>query len=166
MRVRKQVDGAVALDLQMVHPVYSHGGSQRLLLLLPCVLHVSRVPGVAAWRSWLNKYGCNMPLLPKTLDDLPPLMSRRESLDRFNQHTAHCPDCQKVRKRMPPASSVHNACDSGAAVLPLLGVVEWWFMVVCNVQIAGSPSGCMVADCGDAEQWCSQPCCSDQTHKR
>jgi hypothetical protein len=53
--------------------------------------------GVAAWRAWLQKYGSAMPLLPKQLSDLPPLMSRRQALDRFEQHTKHCPDCQKVR---------------------------------------------------------------------
>lgn len=53
--------------------------------------------GVAAWRAWLQRYGSAMPLLPKQLSDLPPLMSRRQALDRFEQHTKHCPDCQKVR---------------------------------------------------------------------
>lgn len=28
-----------------------------------------------------------MPLLPHTLSDLPPEMSRREALDRYSQHT-------------------------------------------------------------------------------
>ena len=52
--------------------------------------------GVAAWRSWLSKYGAAMPVLPRTLEDLPPLMDRRETLDRYHQHTKHCPDCMKV----------------------------------------------------------------------
>jgi hypothetical protein len=65
-----------------------------LLLLWPLLLLSA---GVAAWRSWLTKFGADMPLLPKKLEDLPPLMSRRESLDRLSQHTEHCPDCQKVR---------------------------------------------------------------------
>jgi hypothetical protein len=52
--------------------------------------------GVAAWRAWLQRYGSAMPLLPKKLSDLPPLMSRRQALDRFEQHTKHCPDCMKV----------------------------------------------------------------------
>jgi hypothetical protein len=52
--------------------------------------------GVAAWRSWLSKFGQAMPVLPRKLEDLPPLMDRRQSLDRYSQHTAHCPDCQKV----------------------------------------------------------------------
>ena len=52
--------------------------------------------GVAAWRAWLSRYGAAMPLLPRRPQDLPPLMSRREALDRFEQHTKHCPDCQRV----------------------------------------------------------------------
>jgi len=38
--------------------------------------------GVAAWRTWLSKFGREMPVLPRKLDDLPPLMDRRQSLDR------------------------------------------------------------------------------------
>jgi hypothetical protein len=70
------------------------------MLLLSSLLVWFPVPhlaGVAAWRSWLTKFGAEMPLLPKKLEDLPPLMSRRESLDRLSQHTEHCPDCQQVR---------------------------------------------------------------------
>eukprot|EP00879_Flechtneria_rotunda_P013512 GHRR01014109.1.p1 GENE.GHRR01014109.1~~GHRR01014109.1.p1 ORF type:complete len:485 (+),score=156.42 GHRR01014109.1:529-1983(+) len=52
--------------------------------------------GVAAWRSWLQKYGNAMPVLPRKLSDLPPLMDRRQTLDRYHQHTQHCPDCQKA----------------------------------------------------------------------
>lgn len=65
--------------------------------------------GVAAWRAWLQRYGSAMPLLPRKLEDLPPLMSRRQALDRFEQHTKHCPDCQKVCRGRLGASGT-RAC--------------------------------------------------------
>ena len=39
-------------------------------------------------------------MLPKRLSDLPPLMTRREALDRLSQHTRHCPSCQRALKRI------------------------------------------------------------------
>lgn len=78
--------------------------------------------GVAAWRAWLQKFGAAMPLLPRRLEDLPPLMSRRQALDRYEQHTKHCPDCQKVccagerheRVRLCVGTPKHTACLRGA----------------------------------------------------
>jgi hypothetical protein len=67
--------------------------------------------GCAARR--LQRYGAAMPLLPRKPGDLPPLMSRREALDRFEQHTKHCPDCQRVRVlrlRAPAGGCALPAC--------------------------------------------------------
>ncbi|GBF96942.1 hypothetical protein Rsub_09022 [Raphidocelis subcapitata] len=59
--------------------------------------------GITSWRSWLDRFGRALPVLPKTLADLPPEMSRREALDRYSQHTQHCPDCRKALARIDAA---------------------------------------------------------------
>jgi hypothetical protein len=56
--------------------------------------------GVAAWRSWLERFGRKLPVLPRRLSDLPPLMEPRVVLDRWSQHTQHCPTCQRALKRI------------------------------------------------------------------
>jgi len=53
-----------------------------------------------------HRYGRNLPTLPKTLSDLPPQMSRREALDRYSQHTQHCPDCKRALGRIEAALPV------------------------------------------------------------
>ena len=52
---------------------------------------------VAAFRKWLDERGGGGP--PTRLSgQLPPLDDRQEMfLDRFNQHTRHCPSCMGVR---------------------------------------------------------------------
>jgi pheophorbide a oxygenase len=56
--------------------------------------------GVAAWRSWLERFGRKLPVLPRRLSDLPPLMEPRVVLDRWSQHTQHCLACQRTLKRI------------------------------------------------------------------
>ena len=51
---------------------------------------------MAAFRKWLDVRGGGGPptKLPR---DLPPLVDRQEVfLDRFEQHTKHCPYCSAV----------------------------------------------------------------------
>ncbi|KAF8073221.1 hypothetical protein HT031_000882 [Scenedesmus sp. PABB004] len=91
--------------------------------------------GVAAWRSWLSRYGSAMPLLPRKLSDLPPLMSRRESLDRFGQHTAHCPDCHKALKRIDLALPLTWA--AAAAALLVAGVAAASGAPLLSGRVAG-----------------------------
>eukprot|EP00878_Enallax_costatus_P019039 GHUV01020074.1.p2 GENE.GHUV01020074.1~~GHUV01020074.1.p2 ORF type:complete len:151 (+),score=48.51 GHUV01020074.1:1532-1984(+) len=89
--------------------------------------------GVAAWRSWLTKYGAAMPLLPKTLDDLPPLMDRRETLDRYHQHTKHCPDCMKALKRIDTALPVTWAATAAAILVAGVSAASGTPLLSANV---------------------------------
>ena len=59
------------------------------------VIYLDRL--VAAFRKWLDERGGGGP--PTRLpQQLPPLEERQEVfLDRFNQHTRHCPKCLGVR---------------------------------------------------------------------
>ncbi|KAF6256401.1 hypothetical protein COO60DRAFT_1640750 [Scenedesmus sp. NREL 46B-D3] len=91
---------------------------------------------VAAWRSWLTKFGADMPLLPKELQDLPPLMSRRQSLDRLSQHTQHCPDCQQALKRITLALPVTWA--AAAAALLVAGVAAATGAPLLSWSVAGA----------------------------
>jgi hypothetical protein len=52
--------------------------------------------GVATWYTWLKRFGNQLPVMAKSITDLPPLMSRQQVLDRYEQHTKHCTKCQKV----------------------------------------------------------------------
>jgi hypothetical protein len=56
--------------------------------------------GVATWYTWLNRFGQELPVMAHSITDLPPLMSRQQVLDRFEQHTKHCTKCQKVSGRV------------------------------------------------------------------
>lgn len=37
---------------------------------------------VLAWRKWLDRFGDQLPVLPKTAADLPPLLPREQVFDR------------------------------------------------------------------------------------
>ncbi len=47
---------------------------------------------IVTFRRWLEDHGGSVP----TLEETPPALSKRESLDRHHQHTRHCSHCQKV----------------------------------------------------------------------
>ncbi|WIA09707.1 hypothetical protein OEZ85_009091 [Tetradesmus obliquus] len=98
--------------------------------------------GVAAWRSWLTKFGADMPLLPKTLQDLPPLMSRRDSLDRLSQHTQHCPDCQQALKRINLALPATWA--AAAAALLVAGVAAATGAPLLSWNVAGAAAAAVL----------------------
>jgi hypothetical protein len=42
---------------------------------------------VVAWRRWLDTHGLDLPTLPRSAGDMPPLMPREQVLDRLKQHT-------------------------------------------------------------------------------
>lgn len=98
--------------------------------------------GVAAWRAWLQRYGSAMPLLPRRLADLPPLMSRRQALDRFEQHTKHCPDCQKTLKRVEFALPATWA--AAAAAVLVAGVAAASGAAVLSLPVAGAAAAAVV----------------------
>lgn len=53
--------------------------------------------GVTTWFTWLKRFGRELPVMARSVTDLPPLMSREQVLDRYEQHTKHCTKCQQVR---------------------------------------------------------------------
>jgi hypothetical protein len=75
--------------------------------------------GVQAWRSWLQGPGSRLPTWPQSAADLGPIVSRREALDRYEQHTKHCRHCSKALKDidgkwLPGAALVAAACFAAA----------------------------------------------------
>ncbi|KAI8465279.1 MAG: pheophorbide a oxygenase [Monoraphidium minutum] len=79
--------------------------------------------GVSSWRSWLDSYGRAFPLLPSSLADLPPQMTRRQVLDRFSQHTEHCPSCRSTLARID-------------AALPLLAALSAALLLLSGLSLA------------------------------
>lgn len=55
--------------------------------------------GVASIRTWFDRYGAAFPLLPHTLQDLPPLLPREQALDRC----ALMAMCQQASNACAPA---------------------------------------------------------------
>lgn len=38
---------------------------------------------VMSWRKWIDKFGSNLPVLPSSAADLPPMMAREQVFDRW-----------------------------------------------------------------------------------
>ncbi len=65
--------------------------------IIDLVCHTGR--GVVAFRRWYHGKGQGgPPYFNPGQDVLPPAsIPRTQLLDRWGQHTQHCPSCQKVR---------------------------------------------------------------------
>jgi hypothetical protein len=61
---------------------------------------------VLAWRKWIDRFGMALPVLPKDVSDLPPVMPREQVFDRYNQHTKHCPHCMAALRNVTIAAAV------------------------------------------------------------
>ncbi|GLC41145.1 hypothetical protein PLESTF_000801600 [Pleodorina starrii] len=69
---------------------------------------------VVAVREWFDKFGGVVPTCePGT--PLPPRLTKREALDRYSQHTAHCRHCQKALRNVDVATGVAAAAGLLAA---------------------------------------------------
>ncbi|KXZ52663.1 hypothetical protein GPECTOR_9g708 [Gonium pectorale] len=84
---------------------------------------------VVALRRWLDSHGAPTPTC-ETGTRLPPLLPKREVLDRYGQHTAGCAACRTALRRVELAAAAAGALAALAAVwlvaraavgLPLLG---------------------------------------------
>ncbi|GBF88927.1 pheophorbide A oxygenase [Raphidocelis subcapitata] len=82
--------------------------------------------GVISWRRWLDRFGFNLPTLPKSAADLPQV-DRMVVFDRFNQHTKHCRHCTRALRAVNialglAAAAAALAAGAAAAAFALGGV--------------------------------------------
>lgn len=83
---------------------------------------------VVSWRKWIDKFGSNLPVLPKSAADLPPLMTREQVFDRYHQHTQHCPHCQAALRNTEIA----------IGLLAIAGAVAAGTLIVAAVNAAAA----------------------------
>lgn len=79
---------------------------------------------VMAWRKWIDKFGSNLPTLPQSAADLPPLLPREQVFDRYNQHTKHCPHCSAALRNTEIAAAVAAVIGSVAAGAAVVSAVQ------------------------------------------
>mmetsp|Transcript_4547 Transcript_4547/g.11259 ORF Transcript_4547/g.11259 Transcript_4547/m.11259 type:complete len:613 (-) Transcript_4547:2242-4080(-) len=78
---------------------------------------------VAAYRSWLDRFGGGGPFgrpSEALLALLPPRQSREQLLDRWSQHTQQCATCQRGMRQISGVSNVANTVASVALGATLL----------------------------------------------
>jgi hypothetical protein len=64
--------------------------------------------------SCLQEFGGNVPTCsPSDEARMQPLMTKREVLDRYSQHTVHCKHCKQVRTGLPIPSHQVNCMYPG-----------------------------------------------------
>ncbi|WIA44126.1 hypothetical protein OEZ86_010468 [Tetradesmus obliquus] len=93
---------------------------------------------VMSWRKWIDKFGSNLPVLPSSAADLPPMMAREQVFDRYNQHTKDCPHCKAALRNTELA----------IGLLAILGAVAAGALVVAAVNAAAAAAAAAATAAG------------------
>jgi pheophorbide a oxygenase len=109
---------------------------------------------VIAWRKWIDRHGSDLPTLPRTPEDLGPVLPREQIFDRYNQHTKDCPHCSTALRNINIAIGVLAAVACVAlasvwvavtAVTPAVPLVSTYSAVHLGVAAAaGVVSGLLL----------------------
>jgi pheophorbide a oxygenase len=109
---------------------------------------------VINWRKWIDRHGSNLPTLPKSAQDLPPLLPREQVFDRYNQHTKDCPHCSAALRNINIAIGVLAAVSAVAlasvwvavtAVTPAVPLVSTYNALHLGVAaVAGAVAGLLL----------------------
>ncbi|KAF6259816.1 pheophorbide a oxygenase [Scenedesmus sp. NREL 46B-D3] len=95
---------------------------------------------VVSWRRWIDRFGSQLPVLPRGAHDLPPLMSREQVFDRYSQHTKHCPHCRAALRNTEIA----------IGLLAIAGAVAAGTLVVAAANAAAAAAGAGTVAAGAA----------------
>jgi len=104
---------------------------------------------VCAFRAFLYRYGSGVTsVLPSSVTDLPPELPRHQVLDRYSQHTIHCPHCtaalSAVNALLITAGAVALGClvlGVCAALVSPAGVLQPTSVIAALVTAAAVAAG-------------------------
>lgn len=82
-------------------------------------LPASSEVSVATWRKWINEFGGQVPTLPRPGQSLPPALTKKEAIHRYEQHTKHCKSCQKAAANFALLRTVSTTIGAIAACVTL-----------------------------------------------
>jgi pheophorbide a oxygenase len=109
---------------------------------------------VIAWRKWMDRHGMDLPTLPKSVEDLGPMLTREQIFDRYNQHTKDCTHCSTALRNVSIAAGVLAAVAVVAlasvwvavtAVTPAVPLVSSYSAVHLGVAaVAGALAGLLL----------------------
>jgi hypothetical protein len=78
-----------------------------------------------AFRKWWDKVAESFPFSPEdSLHKLPRKPDHEKILDRYKQHTQHCPSCSKMLKRSRTGQTLCKAVATAIGVAWLLAVTR------------------------------------------